>query len=191
MTVGAGDSSPVIFYFHGYSLMLASENRSIFVFDRADLDPPMDEHATFIECASELRQVVEGVPCWVGGVSWGSRLSNYTRIGRVTIYCWLSSEEWLWFWEASGVGVGVAEVDGKGNVVWGPSYHYKYSLGNMLSSAPSEHSLTVDVNHVFRPGNHVLFGVVIGSTRQGWTAKVCFGSVDYPSRAIVQFEEGS
>jgi len=181
------DVSLVTFYFHGNILMLRSENRSIFVFDRADVDSPVRDEATVVEFSSEIKQVVMGVTVWVGGVSWGSRrLLNDTRmVGTASFHCWLSSEDWLWFWELSGVGVGVAEVDGKGRVVWGPVYRYTYALMNMLSSSPKEYSLTVDVDHMFKAGNHILFGVVAGSTRQGWRARAYFGSAGFPSRVVV------
>lgn len=182
--------TPVTLYFHCNRLMFASENLSVVVFDRADVDPPMRHDVTVVECVSEIRQVVLFVTVWVGGVSWGSRrLLNDTRmLGSVRFYCWLSSEESLSFWEASGVGVGVAEVNAKGTVVWGPVYRYVYSFWSMLSSVPSEYSLTVDVDHLFRAGNHILFGVVVGSTRQGWRAKVHVDSADYPSRVVVPFK---
>jgi len=178
------------FYFHCNRLMFASENRSVLMFDRADVNPPLGHDVTVVECVSEIRQVVLFMTVWVGGVSWGSRrLLNDTRmLGTVRFHCWLSSEESLGFWEASGVGVGVAEVDAKGRVVWGPVYRYVYSFRSMLSSVPSEYPLTVDVDHVFRAGNHILFGLVIGSTRQGWRAKVHLDSADYPSRVVVPFE---
>jgi hypothetical protein len=180
----------VTFYFHSHRLMLASENQSIYVFDRADPEPPLGNQTRTVECASEIQQEVQGVTVWVGGVCWGSRtLGNDTRmVGSVRFNVWLSSEDWLWFWELSGVGVGVAEVDGKGRALWGPIYHYQYSIGNMLSSQPSEYALTVDVDHVFNAGNHILFGVVIGSTRQSWRARVHFGSISHASRAIAPLE---
>lgn len=114
---------------------------------------------------------------------------NDTRIlGSVRFHCWLSTEESLGFWEASGVGVGVTEVDANGTVVWGPVYRCVYSSWSMLSSVPSEHSLTVDVDHMFRAGNHILFGVVMGSTRQRWRAKLHVDSADYPSGVVVPFK---
>jgi hypothetical protein len=181
---------PVTFYFHGFKLMLAAENRSMFIFDRADPSFPSRMEPIVVECSVEIRQVVDGIPGWVGGVAWGApELLNDTRIsGRVTFRCWLSSDVHLWFWELSGVAVGVSEVDSTGRVVWGPKYVYQYSLGNKLSSAPEEHSLTVDVDHLFKAGNHILFGVVVGSTRQGWQAKVHFDSADFASRAVMPLE---
>lgn len=182
----------VKFYFYGYRLMLASENQSMLIFDRADFDSPTDREPVIVECVSQIRQTVEGVPVWVGGVAWGSkRLPNDTRmLGTVRFQVWLSSDMWLWPWEFSGVGVGVAEVNENGKVLWGPKYHYQYSIGNMLSSQPKECSVTVDVDHVFKSGNHILFGVVTGSTRQGWRAKAHFGSVGYASCAVASLEGG-
>jgi hypothetical protein len=177
---------PVTFYFHGFKLMLAAENRSMFIFDRANLNPPSGKEPIVVECSSEIRQVVEGIPSWVGGVAWGSpKLPSDTKIsGRVSFHCWLSSDVWLWFWELSGIAVGVAEVDNAGKVIWGPKYIYQYSLGNKLSSAPKEYYMTVEVDHLFKAGNHILFGVVAGSTRQGWRAKMHFDCADFASRAI-------
>lgn len=182
--------SVVTFYFYGNRLMFASANMSVLVFDRADVNRPVGDNATVVECVSQIRQVVLGMTGWIGGVSWGSRrLLSDTRIfGTVRFHCWLSSEESLSFWELSGVGVGVAEVDQRGAVVWGPVYGYVYSFGSMLSFVPSEHSIAVDVDHTLRAGNHILFGVVVGSTRQGWRAKVHLGSSSYPSGVMVPFQ---
>jgi len=190
ITIGDyGPASNVVFYFHGRVVMRASGNRSVLVYDRADLNPPLSDEATVEEFSSEIRQTVEGIPVWVGGVSWGSRaMRNDTRVvGPAAFHCWLSSEDWLWFWELSGVGVGVAEVDNSGRVIWGPIYRYRYAIGNMLSSSPKELQLTVDMDHVFKAGNHILFGVVAGSTRQGWKARVHFGSTRFASRATLPF----
>jgi len=190
--IAVGEYAPasnVVFYFHGRVVMMASGNRSVLVYDRAATNPPAGDEATVEQFSSEIRQTVEGIPVWVGGVSWGSRtISNDTRMaGPVVFHCWLSSEDWLWFWELSGVGAGVAEVDSKGRVIWGPIYRYRYAIGNMLSSSPKEIELNVDVDHVFKAGNHILFGVVGGSTRQGWKARVHFGSTRFASRASVPF----
>jgi len=182
-------TSQVVFYFHRRVLMMVNANQSVYVYDRADINPPSGDEATVIEFRSEIRQTVEGIPAWVGGVSWGSRtMQNDTRMfGPVVFRCWLSSEDWLWFWELSGVGVGVAEVDNKGQVVWGPIHQYKYAIGNMLGSSPKEVQLSVDVDHVFKAGNHILFGVVAGSTKQGWKARAHFGSTKFASHVVVPF----
>jgi hypothetical protein len=187
-----GDQTPasqVVFYFHRRVLMMVNANQSVYVYDRADINPPLGDEATVIEFSSGIRQTVEGIPAWVGGVSWGSRtVQNDTRVvGPVAFRCWLSSEDWLWIWELSGVGVGVAEVDNKGQVIWGPIHRYKYAIGNMLGSSPKEIQLSVDVDHVFKAGNHILFGVVAGSTKQGWKARAHFGSTNFASHVVVPF----
>ena len=111
-------------------------------------------------------------------------------LGVAGFQVWLSGDLWLWPWELSGVGVGVAEVDENGTVLWGPKYRYQYSLRNILSSQPREYSLSVDVDHLFKARNHVLFGVVTGSTREGWRATAYFGSVDYASNVVAPLEGG-
>ncbi len=117
------DISSVRFYFYGYRLMVASENQSMFIFDRADSYSPSSKEPLVVQCVSKIRQTVEGIPVWVGGVAWGSKrlLNDVRMLGVAGFQVWLSGDLWLWPWELSGVGVGVAEVDENGTVLWGPN----------------------------------------------------------------------
>jgi hypothetical protein len=125
------------------------------------------------------------VTAYVGMVSWLTQplSEDYSLVGTVTVYVWLSGGDVNT--QISGYGVAVSDLDENGNFVGDPFYTYRYVDGKILSTEPTECSLSLTINHVFAKDHKLVFQVIVGSTTQGWMVDVYFDSPDRNSRAII------
>lgn len=180
----------VTFTHHYYSEIYHSENRSFFIYNGSDTQGPLRSSAFKCTFECQIKQVIQGVTVWGGLVSWLTQPldDDLHIVGDVVLKAWMSSTDDIGPWGSSGYVMGVSEIDEGRNVTWS-EYDYRYSiLGKAISDIPTEYSITLNIDHVFKKGHKIGFGVGAGSTKKGWTVNVFFDSPDRNSRAIVPYE---
>jgi len=175
--------------FHMYSIVYANSNSSIFVYNGADLNPPVYSTAATTQVFCRVRQNAQvwfaDLDAWLGGVSWITQPlpSDVTIRGEARMVVWMSAPEQETI--ASGYAFGISEADASGNPIGEPAYQYYYSYGKMLGSSPTAFELSFTVDQTLAKGHIMSFIVIVGSTSQGWQFQVYFDSADLNSFAAL------
>jgi len=180
----------VTFTHHYYSEIYHSENRSFFIYNGSDTQGPLRSSAFKCTFECQIKQVIQGITVWGGLVSWLTQPldDDLHIVGDIVLKAWMSSTDDVGPWGSSGYIMGISEIDEGRNVTWS-EYDYRYSiLGKAISDIPTEYNITLNIDHVFKKGHKIGFGVGAGSTKKGWTVNVFFDSPDRNSRAIVPYE---
>ena len=166
--------------FHVYSIVYANSNSSIFVYNGADLNPPVYSTAATTQVFCRIRQNAQiwfaDGDVWLGGVSWITQPlpEDVTIQGDVRMVVWMSAPEQET--AASGYAFGMSEVDEMGNPIGEPAYQYYYSFSNVLRPSPTPFELTFTVDQTFAGGHIIGFFVFVGSRTQDWQFQVYFDS---------------
>jgi hypothetical protein len=80
----------------------------------------------------------------------------------------------------------VVDLDENGNLIQQFLTEGPFSIGgNAFTATPQLYTVKVNVDYVFKAGHSIGFGIGLGSSIEGYTASVYFGSADKPSGAIL------
>ena len=181
-----GDASGHVLYFNYVSEVLRDREGSMFIYYQADEAPVYSDSPQRTTFRTAVKKTYLWMEVYVGGVAWLTQpLTQDLKVeGKVEMHVWLSSDDPNHGW-ASGYGGGIAEIDENGKPVYGPVYDVSYRMGRAVGNTPEEYTSAFNVQHVFKKGHRVMFGFVVGSTVQGWTATAYFSSKDKPSYVIL------
>jgi hypothetical protein len=166
--------------FHMHGSVYTNSNSSILIYNGADTNPPTYATAPTATVSCAIHQSLQiwfaGVDAWVGGVSWITQplAEEMTIQGNVSMTVWMSTDDSSP--TMSGYLFGLSEVDSMGNMIGGQFYQYTYAAGSVLSQSPTQHTLAFRVEQTFAKGSILAFGVIVGSTTQGWHYQVYFDS---------------
>jgi hypothetical protein len=182
---GQGASDNLKLTFHNYSTMLKAENGSFYVYEGVDgSNNAVNPSQTNLNSQISGSQEVFGmnIQYWSSGIMWVVNLPLDVHVqGTVNLRVYISSTYKLsGFFSGGGYGMGLVDIDQNNNEVRQFITQAPYTQGsNPFTSTPTQYSLSVNVDYVFKAGHSIGFAVGLGATSQGFAATVYFDSVNY------------
>ncbi len=189
-------SSPTIvnlpLTFHDYSLLLKDQNNSLYVYDGADGAPPNQASAAQVNLDAQISGQRDGWNYWSAIAMWVVKLPSDLHVqGTVTMRVYISSTFKLsGLFSGGGYGMGLVDIDENNLEIKEFITEAPYTIGgNPFTSTPTQYSLSVNVDYVFKRGHSIGFAVGLGATVQGFSATVHFGSSDRNSGVTLPVED--
>ncbi len=177
--------------FHNYSVILKDANNSFIAYNGADGAAPSGT-VSQVTLESQITGTRDGWSYYRAVAMWVIPLQSDLHVkGTVNIQAYLSSTFSLTgFLTGGGYGFGVVDVDENNVEVTEFTTEANPTIGsNPFTQDPTQYSLSVNVDYVFRKGHAIGFAVGFGATVRGFEATVYFDSQSRNSGATLPVEE--